>query len=1242
MKRNASPVQFPLVRTQPGERPWWAMPATLLSTLLALPVSAGITIPDQPLTTGNRVAPNILFILDNSGSMAWENMNNQDISAITGPSGNISTPDANGITVGTSVTTESSGTDKMYMQNYVTNSLYYNPFTNYQPWVMPNGNRMTGGTSFTSVFSSDHYVTYSAAGTAGGSKNLSAKTQTFYVPKNPASTSTSYLSNVANYYRYQIPSGGSDVVRSEYGAVVSSTFTVSGYPKSGLSQSKNNWIYYTVALPSGAVSLTATTSGGSGDLDLYVRSDSNPTTSTYNCRSNGGNNNESCTINPTSSSTYVVGLYAYSAFSGVTLNVTYTTTNSCSGSTSGNDWINCASATPTGRSVSAELANFATWYSYYRTRIKAAKAGASEAFSGLGNKVRVGYRSLHPDNNSSISPNLNIPVGSGDGRFVDDNTVSPAISNRSTWYNRLFAAYASNGTPLQSVLDDAGQYFTSSSSSGPYGPESGSDQLSCRQNFTILTTDGYWNGGTAGSGNVDNTAGSLIKGPKGASYQYSPASPYKDDNSSTLADVAMKYWVTDLRTESYMGNSTTPNNNNVPTSDADPAFWQHMVTFTISIGLKTTQGWSSVDDVPANPTWNDTDGNPPGNDKPANIDDLLHAAVNGRGQFVAASSPAVFTEGLNRALATITQRTSSFSNVTTNSTSLNTGAQVFSASYVSGVWTGGVKAQSVSRTGVGSLSWTATIPAVSTRRIFTANGTVGQAGTSGATFPTSSQVSALDNSGVGPANYEVSGSDNAAYIKGDATKEERNGVSNLRNRPTTVLGDIVNSSPAYVPGGSAGDGSTAGTVYVGANDGMLHAFNAANGQELFAYVPNILDFSGLKQLSRGDYDHKFFVDGPIVVSPRTLTTGQNILVGALGRGGKGLYALDVSAPGSFGTSSFMWERKDTPLNNMGNVVGAPILAQVRNGSPTPAVVLGNGPNSTNDKAVLVVMNLSDGSVIREVATDNTTGNGLFAPLGVYAADGKTLIYAYAGDMKGNIWKFDLRSTTPSAWSATKIFHAEKTSGSPQPITGGLASAIDTATNKRWIFFGTGRFMTNDDANDKATYAQSMYGFIDDGGSYTRSNLTARNITVSGDYRYFEDKASLPSTSKGWYVDLPGKGERIVQDVQIDNNYMVSASMIPEGDACDASGSGYLNAIDAFTGTSGGKSYFDLDKNGSTDDTAAGGNPVGSVNLGVGMPTRPVLLPGVGVVDGSAGVGAGSFGKQIMSWQRVSWREIRSD
>jgi type IV pilus assembly protein PilY1 len=637
--------------------------------------------------------------------------------------------------------------------------------------------------------------------------------------------------------------------------------------------------------------------------------------------------------------------------------------------------------------------------------------------------------------------------------------------------------------------------------------------------------------------------------------------------------------------------------------------------------------------VPASPSWAD----PTDTEDADRIDDLLHAAVNGRGAFVSAASPSEFTAGLTQALASIQQRTSSYSNVATNSTSLNTGAQVFSASYTSGIWTGSVTARAVTRTGVSNtVSWTSSIPAWGSRKIFTSTGT------GGATFPTSGQESALARSG-GPADYApITGAQNANYIKGDQSKEESKPGGLLRNR-STLLGDIVGSSPAYV--------KDTGTLYVGANDGMMHAFDATNGQELFAYVPGIINFNHLSTLSRGDYTHKFFVDGPIVVSNRALTTGKNVLVGALGKGGKGLYALDVSSPASFGASNFKWERAETGTGataHMGLVQGTPILAAVRNGSPTNAVVLGNGVNSANEKAVLIVLDLETGAVIRQIDTgagSSSTPNGLSAPTGVYAADGKTLIYAYAGDMLGNVWKFDLTSSSPASWSAKKIFNATKSVA--QPITSALTLATDPVTRKLWVFFGTGRFMTTGDADDKTASAQSMYGFIDENQAspYGRANLTARSVTVSGTSRYFDDKAPLAASSKGWYVDLPGAGERIVQDAQIASTFLITASMIPEGDACDASGTGYINAIDAFTGTSGGTSYFDLDGNGSTDDTAAGGKPLGSVNLGVGMPTRPILLPGQIVVGGTGdGTAAGLGGSDSggMQWGRVSWREVRKD
>src|SRR5690606_5374059 len=159
---------------------------------------------------------------------------------------------------------------------------------------------------------------------------------------------------------------------------------------------------------------------------------------------------------------------------------------------------------------------------------------------------------------------------------------------------------------------------------------------------------------------------------------------------------------------------------------------------------------------------------------------------------------------------------------------------------------------------------------------------------------------------------------------------------------STLLGDIVNSSPTYV--------ADTGTLYVGANDGMLHAFDAETGEEQFAYIPGIIDFNQLAKLSRGDYLHKFFVDGPIAVSSRKLTPGKNLLVGALGRGGKGLFGLDVSTPDSFGTSDVEWELAETAGNNMGMVLGRPILAPVRSG--VTAAVLGNGVNSTSGRAAL--------------------------------------------------------------------------------------------------------------------------------------------------------------------------------------------------------------------------------------------------------------------------------------------------
>lgn len=1076
-----------------------------LATLLAAPAGAAIDIPDDPLTSGARVAPNILFILDDSGSMAFEAMPDDSLG---------------------------SGWSN---RTYVNNAVYYDPSKTYQTWMGADGNRLSGGTSFNSVYGSFNLASGDTIDLReswdceyydrnGSNRQVCGglETATYYVPKNPSNPGSSQ----SDYYRYQIHPDGA-VIRSELGSRVGSS-----------------WPY------------------------------------------NRGLDDRGCSTG------------------------------------TGTNWRNCTRMTPPnpGRSESAEATNFATWFSYHRTRMKAAKAGASEAFGILDGKVRVGFRTIW---NRRV---FDIPVTDGnDGRFVDneddpDTATNEATDSRTRWYAELHATIGTDGTPLLPALNRAGQYFQNASATGPYGPQTGQDQLTCRQNFAILTTDGYWNSGTVSVGNSDNLAGGTITGPGDQRYTYTAVAPYRDSYANTLADVAMHYWKQDLRPEAHMTN-------NVPTSSANPAFWQHMVTFGIAIGLSGRKGWSSVEDVPSNATWND----PTDQEDADRIDDLLHAAVNGHGTFVAASSPAKFSEGLASALAAIAERTSSASNVAANSVSLDTGAQVFSASYVAGIWTGSLAATPVSEGGVAATpDWTASIPTWSSRRIFTSNNGAG------ASFPTAGQVTSLVRGG-GPANFEVSGTDNANYIKGEQRLEaSRDGT--LRDR-TSLLGDIINSSPAYV--------RDTDTIYVGANDGMLHAFDAEDGEELFAFVPGIIDFSALSTLSRGDYFHKFFVDGPVTVSSRNLTPDENILVGTLGRGGKGLYALDVTTPASFGASDFKWELAETPGNNMGLVLGKPILSRVQ-GNANAAVVLGNGVNSANDQAALLILDADSGSVIREISTgigSSAQPNGLFAPTGVYGADGRTLAFVYAGDMLGNVWKFDLTEQNPASWEAERIFTAVDDEGNPQPITSAPAIAIHPITNDRWVFFGTGRYLTVEDASSENVSVQSMYGFIDDGTPVSRDDLTERTVAVvdeAAGERAFETKSSLPAGSQGWYIDLPASGERIVQDAQVVSTFLVTASMMPSGNACDAGGSGFINALNAFTGTSAGGSYFDRDGDGDTSDETVGDLPIGSINLGVGMPTLPNLLRGLLVAGGSGGGGPGGETTLPPRWDRASWREIRGN
>lgn len=506
---------------------------------------------------------------------------------------------------------------------------------------------------------------------------------------------------------------------------------------------------------------------------------------------------------------------------------------------------------------------------------------------------------------------------------------------------------------------------------------------------------------------------------------------------------------------------------------------------------------------------------------------------------------------------------------------------------------------------------------------------------------------------------KFSSSDVLNYIRGARDKEQYNGGT-LRNR-VSVLGTTINSTPVY--------SQDTGMVYLGANDGMLHAFDAGTGVEKFAYIPTSLltstvtingtaGRSVLGLLSTTDFTGRYYVDGNIAVSDKNITGGINYLVGFLGRGGKGLFGLQVSAASGAGTGiktdGGVWENFGTGDDDLGYLLGVPLIEQLANG--TNVVIFGNGYNSTNNKAVLYVVRLSDGVVLGKYSTNTgstggSTSNGLATPT-VVRSNGKVQ-YVYAGDYLGNVWKFDLRNQTSSVAPGTtlaarttsydsnsstslinKLFRAVRGDGTAQRIVAPLATSYSynssdpLVANKRFVFFGTGSDLTQSDISNSS--GQTMYGLIDTGGNNTqissdRTALRQRSLnTGAGSYSAYKVNQSVGVRSfsawaaddmngkLGWYMDwsIPGGGsaaEQVFSQANVrpaTTPTLVVSSNIVNNNSCTTTGAGYLNAMDAYHGGSLTQSYFDINRNGSATDetfipTGGAAKVISSIDFGVG-------------------------------------------
>jgi type IV pilus assembly protein PilY1 len=988
--------------------------------------------------------------------------------------------------------------------------------------------------------------------------------------------------------------------------------------------------------------------------------------------------------------------------------------------------------------------NVANWFSYYHTRILMAKSGLMNAFATLDEDIRFGFGSINGNNDPEVP-----------GTFVSGSTkmaqVAPfgdgtSDTRREEFWSWVDSESTGNNTPLRTALRDVGNYYKTQDQpwiSGPGAPEcagkTGAEQtacenllqLSCRQSYTILTTDGFWNNdsitlngsdyqinGNSYNGDWDGgpSASSPVThtDPNGVKYIYKAVAPYAGglaaSSESTLADIAMYFWLADLRPSL---------NDNVPTNSDDPAFWQHMTTFTVGlfpqdtqIPYKRTDTGASASTTPAAIfAWAKGGAAVPGfawpqpkADSPNNIGDLVHAGLDGHGGFYAASDPDAFANGIRDALRRVAQNVGSGASLAANSTKLDTGTTTYQAIYFTGTWKGDLRAFAVNGNGTiaTNATWTASaeMPAAANRTIKTCTGNCTGATVdadlsvdfkTSATFDSKNDLCA-DSTACGATEA----SDIINYLRGDASKEQSNGGP-YRSR-TTALGDIVDSQPVFA--GAPDTNQYAGTsllgshtafannvtvrtrrklLYVAANDGMLHAFNAESvdadtppGTEMYAYMPKAVIKSGIKNLASQNYGetaapHLYYNDGELAISDVQIGGNwKTVLVGTTGRGpAKAIYALDITDPANI---KLLWERSagdgQTNSNYIGEVVGKPVIARVTGGSWV--ALMGNGYNSSAGTPALLQFDITTGAL--SVYTTTGSANDGLSPPAVWISDAtlndNISTQAYAGDLQGNVWAFNLTAT---GGSGTTIYTAKDSSSNTQPITAGLIVAENPADRQVWVFFGTGSVLSTFDSTDGI---ETWYGLIVQGtdavsSSSTRSDLKQRTIVAENAAtatRLAARGISIATAGdmtgkKGWYIDLlspgntTGTGERMVTPNQFQGRSLIGTTRLPtaSADPCNPSGSGWIMAIDPFTGSPSTKPFFDINQDGSFTDTAGGdvvttadGQTYVAAGVGFGsIPNNPIFVGNTMLISfDNAKTGSVNTNPQGSgAAQRLSWREL---
>lgn len=1024
----------------------------------------------------------------------------------------------------------------------------------------------------------------------------------------------------------------------------------------------------------------------------------------------------------------------------------------------------CAGTTCT---YAEEMTNYANWWAYYRTRMQMTKSAASLAFSVLGTNYRLGYMSINNNNGSSSPDFLNIA-----------DITTGAGGQKQQWYQKFMAAVPQNGTGLRVALSTAGRMYAgkvtgsqklwANESSGDTTAVSVNDpmQYACQRNYTIVSTDGYWNDSDPTSKNANGIVqidGSTAIGDQDGSE----VRPYLDGSTpattNTLADVAEYYYKTDIRDAKFSNTVQVGTTNDVSSNNVADG-QQRMYTYTVGLGASgfmlyqsnytTAKSGDYYDVLNGTATSNSTQsagtcnwqnsGNcawpKPVSNTQTTIDDLWHTAVNGRGTYYSAANSTALKTGLSNFLQAVTAATGNAAAATTSNPNTTSGDNyIFQSTFRSVNWYGELARYTIDlTTGVQSTNadWsesgtvyanastqsytTATLDntAYTSRSIYTYDPTnstsslisftwgamnstmqgyfkivgggisgLSQLCASGTTcLPSSAQVdsaTAGTNTGAGGVNL-------VNFLRGDRSNEGPDATTYYYQR-THVLGDIVDSQAVYVKAPmfnyvdsgystfKSTNASRQGMVYVGANDGMMHAFNATSGAEVWAYIPSML-LPNLYKLADKNYstNHTFFVNAtPQQGDVYFGSAWHTILVGGLGAGGRGFYALDVTTPTS---PKVLWEfTSDTSKGtgyttdaDLGYSYGTPVITKLSDG--TWAVIVTAGYNNAcpgSGHGILWVLNAQTGAIIKKIDTNVGIGGvgvgslcttALASPAGLArvigytdtASTNNTAPRIYGGDLLGNVWRFDISALTASGGTATFQLLAtlKDASSNAQPVT--ARPQVGNINGKVVVYVGTGQYLGVSDIS--TTGVQSIYAIKDplttstaSGGLYGSPRGTACSSTVSTNCfvkQTYTDASGVRTatstvsfspnfnTMNGWFADLPTSGERANTDPALQLGTLLFTTNIPStASACSPGGSSNVIEVDYRTG---------LAVNGATN--IGGLLSSGGVTALASAPTLVRLPNGkvVAIINLSNGTSITlpvPVSATSSTTRRVSWREL---